>query len=363
LVAAADTGTSNSDNITTASVRSIVGLAEPGALVELFVGTNLVGIANADVAGQWRIDETRLGPGTFSFLGRVKDRAGNLSSFSAPLTITIGGQLVSPSQPTLSPQSDLGLSNNDLITSETKPTFVGTSEANTPIQLLANDVVVGTGVADGNGHWSIRVANSLADGMYAFTAKSADAAGNSSSASLAQAVTIDTAPPSAPSLPALVPSNGVAVSNTGTVTSMKTPTFRGNADANTLVELLISGGVIASTVAIEGKWTIAVGEALDDGSYSISAQATDVAGNKSPVSSSLRITIKTPEARLALARLQNTLLLSWPNTADSFVLEAADSVSSRVWLPVDKPATVEGDSRIVILSASPANRFYRLRKQ
>ena len=113
--------------------------------MKCWLGTNLVGIANVDVAGQWRVEESRFGPGTYSFIGRVQDRAGNVSPFSSALTVTVSGNLTAPSVPTLVPQSDLGLSNIDLITSHTTPTFVGISEPNAPIQLLANDTIVGIG--------------------------------------------------------------------------------------------------------------------------------------------------------------------------------------------------------------------------
>jgi large repetitive protein len=363
LLAASDTGLSNTDNVTTASVRTIVGTAEPGGVVEVFIGTNVVGIVNVDVSGQWKIDESRLGPGTYSFMARVKDRAGNASPFSSALTLTISGKVSPPSAPALLPQSDLGLSSADLITSQTRPTFAGTAEAGATIQLLANNTVIGTGAADAAGRWNVTVANALAEGIYSFTAKSADSAGNISDVSPGLIVTIDTTAPTAPSIPGLIASKDIRTSNIEVISNVSTPTFSGRAETGAMVELLVNGVHFGSGLATGGTWTIPVNQPLNDAAYQISARATDLAGNNSPASPVLSVTVKVPETRLTLSRFQRAFLLSWPSAAEGYSLEAADSLDGNVWLPVDRVPTVEGDARIVIMSGGAASKFFRLKKQ
>jgi hypothetical protein len=255
------------------------------------------------------------------------------------------------------------LSNTDFITSQTKPVFTGTSEANAAIQVLANDTIVGTGTADAAGRWNVPAVSALTEGTYSFTARSTDGTGNTSTPSTGLTLTIDTTPPTAPSIPGLSSSNDIRPSNPGVVAGVSTPTFDGHAEAGSLVELLVNGLPFGSGLATDGSWIIPVNQPLSEATYQVSAQATDLAGNKSPASAVLAVTINMPDARLTLARFQNTILLSWPSAADGYSLEAADSLDKRIWLPIDKTPSVEGDTRIVIVSLGSGSKFYRLKKQ
>jgi hypothetical protein len=63
--------------------------------------------------------------------------------------------------------TDTGKSNNDAITSNQTPVFVGSAEANATIKLYDTDgaTLLGTTVADGAGNWSISSAT-LATGSH-----------------------------------------------------------------------------------------------------------------------------------------------------------------------------------------------------
>jgi hypothetical protein len=363
LAAGSDTGASNTDNITAALVRTYVGVSEPGGLVELFLGTNVVGVANVDSTGHWVIEEGRLGSGTYQLTARAQDRAGNIAGFSPALTVTIAGGLVAPSAPVLAPESDLGLSATDRVTSQQKPVFSGTSEANALIQILANDTPVGTGKADASGNWKLAVTTALSGGNYSITAKSLDAAGNTSAPSPAIQITVDTTTPASPSAPDLSPTSDNGTSDSDNVTSVSTPTFTGTAEAGARVELFANGTLVGSAIATGTVWTIPINGRLADGTYLMTAQATDVAGNRSALSTPLTVTIKTPETRLNMTRVQNTLLLSWPASISGFVLQSSDDLNSHQWQAVDKLPTIEGDAKLVILTLGTANKYYRLIKQ
>src|SRR6185436_17349411 len=89
---------------------------------------------------------------------------------------------------------------NDNYTNENKPTFTGTAEAGSNVQLFAGATLVGSATATG-GSWSITLSSALLDGNYQITAKSTDTAGNVSPDSGALSVTIDTAAPAKPTVP------------------------------------------------------------------------------------------------------------------------------------------------------------------
>ena len=76
----------------------------------------------------------------------------------------------------LDPSSDSGVSNTDHITNVNQPTFTGTSEAGSIVNLFAGNtfgtIFVGTGVADAGGHYAIRSDVVLPDNTYVVYATS-----------------------------------------------------------------------------------------------------------------------------------------------------------------------------------------------
>ena len=80
--------------------------------------------------------------------------------------------LTAPSTPDLTAHSDTGASNSDNLTSDTTPSFSGTAEAGSTVELFADGVSLGSTTADANGDWTFTVAdsNALAVGSFAITA-------------------------------------------------------------------------------------------------------------------------------------------------------------------------------------------------
>ena len=80
----------------------------------------------------------------------------------------------------LDPGSDSGVSNSDNITNVVQPLFTGTSKPGTIMKLYATGTLntavtlIGEGVTDAAGHWSIPSDNSLADDSYTITATAAN---------------------------------------------------------------------------------------------------------------------------------------------------------------------------------------------
>ena len=189
--------------------------------------------------------------------------------------------------PTAVPSPSMNGTTIPSLTNNNKPTFAGTAAGNSTITLYNNSssIAWATVQSDSSGNWSYTPTTALADGNYSITAKTTNASGLQSAASAAIIFKIDTAPPSAPTL----------TGPTGTTSNNK-PTLSGVAEANSTVKLY--NGSTATpfatvTAGLNGQWSFTPTTALTDGSYSVTAKATDPAGNTSVASTALTFTVST----------------------------------------------------------------------
>ncbi|PKU25885.1 Ig-like domain-containing protein [Telmatospirillum siberiense] len=293
LATASDSGSSSTDNITSATTPTFTGTAEANATVTLYDGATVIGTGTADGSGNWSITSSTLSSGGHTITAKATDAAGNVSAASSGLSVTIDTAAPSaPSTPDLATASDSGSSSTDNITNVTTPTFTGTAEANATVTLYDGATLIGTGTADGSGNWSI-TSSALSSGGHTITAKATDTAGNVSAASSGLSVTIDTAAPSAPSMPDLATASDSGSSSTDNATSVSTPVFTGTAEANATVTLYDGATAVGTATANgSGNWSI-TSSTLSSGSHAITAKATDTAGNVSVASSGLSVTIDT----------------------------------------------------------------------
>src|SRR5205823_2990042 len=141
------------------------------------------------------------------------------------------------------------------------------------------------------GNWTISPTSPLNEGTHSITAEQRDVAGNVAS-SAALSITIDTTGPAAPATPDLTAASDSGSSSTDNITNDTTPTFTGTTEANSPVVLLEGSTVLGTTTADgSGNWSI-TSSTLSDGTHSITAKATDAAGN-STTSAALSVTIDT----------------------------------------------------------------------
>ena len=77
-----------------------------------------------------------------------------------------------PSTPDLSPDSDTGISDTDDLTADNTPSFSGTAEPGSAVELLADGSSLGSTTANNNGNWLFTVpdASALPDGSTGITA-------------------------------------------------------------------------------------------------------------------------------------------------------------------------------------------------
>jgi len=176
---------------TKSTTPTLAGTAEANSTVKILQGTTELGTVTADASGKWSFTpSTALTEGTYDLTATVTDAAGNTSSASSAVNLTIDATV--PPVPTFTTTSGT--------TNSTTPILVGTAEANSTVKILQGITELGTATADASGNWRFISTKTLADGNYGFTAIATDAAGNTSSASSVVNLIVNTEPTSIPSV-------------------------------------------------------------------------------------------------------------------------------------------------------------------
>jgi len=293
MTSATDSGSSSSDAITSHTTPNFNGTADANASVTLYEGSTVLGTTTANGSGNWTITSSALSAGTHLITAKQTDAAGNVSLASSALTVRIDTSAAAPATPTLASASDSGTL-GDHITNVTTPIVTGTAEANASVTLYDSDgsTVLGTTSADGSGVWSIQ-SSTLSSGSHTLTVKQTDVAGNTSAASSGMALTIDISAPAAPGTPVLD-----SASDTDTLgdnhTYISTPVLTGTGEANATIKLYDSNGsTLLGTATVDGTghWSI-TSNTLTIGQHTLTVQQSDAAGNVSPVSAALVLTIE-----------------------------------------------------------------------
>jgi hypothetical protein len=196
-----------------------------------------------------------------------------------------------PAPPDLQPASDSGSSNTDNITNDNTPTFdITLADSGATVTLLRNGVSTGV-TRVGNGPMTDTTAP--ADNTYTYTVTQTNTDGAVSAPSAGLAVTIDTTA-AAPSAPDLNAASDSGASNTDNITNATSRTFDlSGVEAGATVTLLRNGVSVGSRI---GNGAITDSTAAADGTLTYTATQTDVAGNISPASTALSVTLDTTAA-------------------------------------------------------------------
>jgi hypothetical protein len=288
-----DTGSSNTDNITGLTNLTFSGT---GVLadnpVKLFRdGTQVASVTPASTTS-WTTDAVLpAGDDTYAMTVRYETTATGLLSNPSP-ALNVRVDTIAPAQPhvpDLVTGSDSGQSSSDDITNDTTPAFSGTVEPSAVVTLRNGATSVGTATANAiSGAYTV-TSSALSDGPKSMTVIQKDVAGNTSPASPALSVTIDTLAPAPPAAaPDLQPGSDTGRSNSDNITRNFTPTFTVNGPE--LIRLLDGGTTILSDYATPPNVTAS---SMADGNHSITAQSVDVAGNASVPTPALTVRIDT----------------------------------------------------------------------
>gem|GEM_PF-3846273 len=281
-----------------------VALASTGALsgdrIQLFNGTATLGsaytIAAGDIAAGFATvpTGTLINGTTYAINARLIDVSGNVGAASTPdVTITI--DTTAPAAPTITSVTDdvlryVGLVLNGNATNDTTPTFAGTAEPGSSVQLRDGTTIVGTIAANAQGVWTFTGQQPFAAGDRTLVATATDSAGNASSASVPFRLTIDTVAPSSPRIVSVeddVPAAVGALTNGGR-TNDRELRISGTAEPNGRVTFWMNFGTanavnIVTTANSQGNWTVTT-RPLADGQHSFSALVRDAASNRSDLS-------------------------------------------------------------------------------
>ena len=257
------------------------GNAEAGSTVTVFIDGVASGTASVDAGGRWTYQPgAALADGQHSVSMVATDLAGNAGAPSATLGFKVGPP-AAPGNVALAPGADTGASATDGITRENRPPLTGLAEAGSGITVYVDGVAVGTTTADAAGVWQLTPVSSLADGAHTVQVVAANADG-ASAPSAALTLTIDTAAPSAPGVPA------IAGGRPGL------PLLSGSAEAGSTVIVHVDGVAVGSATAdAGGAWTYQLTASLADGAHAAQVLAIDIAGNRGALSGSLAFDVDT----------------------------------------------------------------------
>ncbi len=324
-----DTGVSDTDDNTANNAPTFdapAGTGEPGSTVTLYV-TPLdvngdptgppvaVGTALVNEDGSYTVSVDPMNPladGPYDVTVTFTDIAGNEGPQSPALAIIVDttepvAALIAPN---LTDATDSGSSNTDDLTNVTTPTFdapVETGEPGSTVTLYVTPldengdptgppVAVGTAIVNVDGSYTVSVdpMNPLADGPYDVTVTFTDLAGNEGPQSPALAIVVDTTAPTTDpaAVDPLTISTPIEVDNIVNAVEVVDVLVMGTAEPNSVIDVTIDDGnpltdpvTVSVTTDAEGVWTILSNEVdlstLDDGVLTVSATATDAAGNTS----------------------------------------------------------------------------------
>ncbi|KNC06099.1 hypothetical protein AC791_19155 [Klebsiella sp. RIT-PI-d] len=292
------TGALSTGQITDDTRPTLTGTAEPNSNVQILDNGALIGSAPVNADGEWRFTPTAaLAEGPHSFTLTATDASGNTGPASAPFTITIN--TTAPATPLIGSVNDDSGSVTGPLTSgqasdDTRPTLTGSGDPGTTIRLFDNGVQIATAQVDANGNWSLAPDAPLGSGNHPLTVSATDAAGNSSTASPVFNLLIDITAPTAPVIISVIDdASGTAQPlTTGQLTRDTQPALSGRTEVGATVRIFDNGVAIGTVQADNsGTWTFTPATALTEGTHNLTVNATDSAGNTSPLSAAFTLTI------------------------------------------------------------------------
>ena len=257
-------------NAAVAPMPMLTGTAEPFAVVNVFEGMALVCSVTANAAGAWSCS-TVLGTGPHTVVARQTDQAGNASVDSPPRTFTVDGL----PNVLLNTPTDVSGENVE------RYLVTGVCSANAgQVSVSVGLITVMVPCANGNFAATIDV-RAVPDGtMVTVRASQTTAAGTGSDT---RVVRKDVTAP----MGALI-----STPKTGTVTTMNAPPVTGTAEPGATVTVYVNGNRVGTTTANSmGEWTFIPPTPLADGTYVVTAAATDVSGNTGPQGMGVTVTI------------------------------------------------------------------------
>ncbi|HEC7786201.1 TPA: non-fimbrial adhesin SiiE [Salmonella enterica subsp. enterica serovar Saintpaul] len=270
------------DLITNHNKPVLVGTAEAGATIHIYVDEKIVANVLVLEDGTWSYQfDNALKDGEYSIRVVAEDPAGNTAE-SPRLLVTIDTSTFIDN-PAMVAGSDNGIFSNDSITSQTRPTFSISGEMNQSVQIFIDGVLVDTiTVTDRNQVY--RPESPLGDGSHSIYYVITDKAGNTATSKTLN-FTIDTFN----TTPVAIDSIGgqTLAEMTGSdgkiyiTDTTRNLLFSGSAEPNSKIEIIINGLNVGEVwVNEKGHWQMPVTPLyFTEGQLDITVKSTDRAGN------------------------------------------------------------------------------------
>ncbi|EAR7738838.1 Ig-like domain repeat protein [Salmonella enterica] len=240
-------------------------------------GTKETLTATKGATGIWSVIPTGTWvDGSYTLTVKVEDEAGNVKH-SAPLTVTVDTHITIDN---IELVNDNGIPGDNL-TNDVRPQFRVTVPGDVnEVRLSINGGTTWVNATQGApGRWDYTWPDDVTDGLYTLTVEATDAAGNKTTQTLN--FTIDTQL----SIPTIMMDRGDDTGALGDhITSVKTPGFTiGNidADASSVVLRITYEGKSQEVklAQVGGLWRFTPDADWADGSYTLTVEVTDNAGN------------------------------------------------------------------------------------
>ncbi|SFO57499.1 hypothetical protein SAMN05216330_103701 [Bradyrhizobium sp. Ghvi] len=238
-----------------------------------FNGGSITGVSftnNHMGSGYWGVTDFNLSSPTYT--GNVNDGATLAATLNTSANSgTTTAPTSAPSAPVIASWSpDTGVA-GDGITDASQITLHGTAAAGSTVKVYDGSTQIGTATATSTGTWDY-ISQVLTDAKHTLTATATNSSGQTSAASAALAVTVDTKAPAAPTIAS------------DTVNSANQVVASGTAEANSTIKVYDGTTQVGTaTTNATGAWTVTTA-ALAAGTHALTATATDVAGNVSAAS-------------------------------------------------------------------------------
>ncbi|WP_079954118.1 Ig-like domain-containing protein [Salmonella enterica] len=270
------------DLITNHNKPVLVGTAEAGATIHIYVDEKIVANVLVLEDGTWSYQfDNALKDGEYSIRVVAEDPAGNTAE-SPRLLVTIDTSTFIDN-PVMMAGSDNGIFSNDSVTSQTRPAFSIFGEMNQSVQIFIDGVLVDTiTVTDRNQVY--RPASPLGDGSHSIYYVITDKAGNTATSKTLNFTidTLNTTPVAIDSiggqtLAEMTGSDG-KIYITDTTRNLL---FSGSAEPNSKIEIIINGLNVGEVwVNDKGHWQMPVNLLyFTEGQLDITVKSTDRAGN------------------------------------------------------------------------------------
>jgi Bacterial Ig-like domain len=284
--AAVVNGTVNAANDTAA--QALAGTAGANDTINVYLNgaTTAAYTTQASASGNWSQTIGVLPSGSYSYTATATDAAGNISAPSSPLAFTVNTS--APSAPTI---SDASVVNGYVNAANDTPSqaLSGTAGANATIKIYLNGATTAayTTQANAGGSWSQTI-GVLANGTYSYTATATDAAGNVSAPGSPLAFTVDVTAPTI-AISAIASNNIINATKAAQGFAISGTTSGAENGQIVTVNIVNSANTVVDTYTTadnNNAWSVPVtsaqATALADGSYTVTANVSDLAGNPAP---------------------------------------------------------------------------------